>query len=55
MTLFIDSGETSEQMVYFANDVGEFYLSKAALMDLKVISRDFPRNSLVTPPPHFMP
>ena len=46
MTLFTDSGETSEQLVYFANDVGEFYLSKAALIDLKVISHAFPRVSL---------
>ena len=41
MTIFTDSGETLEQLVYFVNDVGEFYLSKEALTDLKVISHDF--------------
>ena len=37
------SGESTKQLVYFAMDVGEFYLSKSALIDLKIIPHDFPR------------
>ena len=43
LTMSSDSGNTSEQLVYFANDVGEFYLSKAALINLKVIDKNFPQ------------
>ena len=43
LSLTAQSGHTTQQLVYFAKGVGEFYLSKAALMDLQVISRDFPK------------
>ena len=43
MTISSPSGESSEQLIYFAHDVGQFYLSNADLMDLKVIPRDFPK------------
>ena len=43
LTIFADSGESTDQLVYFATDVGEFYLSKSALIDLNVINCDFPR------------
>ena len=33
MTLYADTGETTSQLVYFATNVGEFYLSKSALID----------------------
>ena len=36
-------GFNSEQLVYFANDVGQFYLSKQALIDLHIIPKDFPK------------
>ena len=43
VTIFSASGHASEQLVYFATGIGEFYLSKASLIDLQVISKDFPR------------
>ena len=43
MHISATSGEVTKQLVYFAMDVGEFYLSKAALIDLKIIPHDFPR------------
>ena len=43
MTLSSDSGASTHQLVYFATDVGDFYLSKAAMIDLKFISHDFPQ------------
>ena len=30
-------------MVYFAMNVGDFYLSKAAMIDLGIIDKDFPK------------
>ena len=42
MTLTTATGQETEQLVYFARGVGEFYLSKAALIDLEVISPNFP-------------
>ena len=41
LKLTAQSGQTSEQLVYFAKGVGEFYLSKAALMDLKLSAATF--------------
>ena len=35
-------GSHTEQLVYFAKGVGEFYLSRSALVDLGVINKDFP-------------
>ena len=43
LTITAKSGHVSEQLVYFVADIGEFYLSKAALIDLAVISKDFPQ------------
>ena len=37
LTIFSDSGESTDQLVYFATDVGEFHLSELALIDLNVI------------------
>jgi hypothetical protein len=42
LSIYSDSGESTEQMVYFAHNVGDFYLSKAAMIDLGIISKDFP-------------
>lgn len=42
MTITTKEGYTSEQLVYLANDVGQFYLSKQALIDLHVIPHNFP-------------
>lgn len=42
LTIFSDSGESTEQLVYFATNVGDFYLSKAAMIDLEIISKDSP-------------
>ena len=42
MTITAAMGQKMEQLVYFAKGVGEFYLSKAALIDLEVISKNFP-------------
>ena len=42
LTLSSDHGETN-QLVYFATDVGDFYLSKTAMVDLNIISSDFPQ------------
>ena len=41
-TLSAAGGQTTEQLVYFAKGVGEFYLSKSALIDLGVIAHNFP-------------
>ena len=43
LTITARSGHKSEQLVYFATDIGEFYLSKAALIDLAVIDSNFPQ------------
>ena len=43
MQLKSSTGHTTQQLVYFTTGVGEFYLSKSALIDLQVISSDFPR------------
>ena len=43
LRLSTPTGESTQQLVYFATEVGEFYLSKGALIDLKIISHDFPR------------
>ena len=43
MTFYTDLGYKSEQPVYFDNNVGEFYLSKAALTDLQDIGKNFPQ------------
>ena len=43
LTLFTNTGEYSQQLVYFAIGVGQFYLSKSAMKDLGIISRDFPK------------
>ena len=37
------NGESTHQLVYFTTGVGELYLSKDALIKLKVIPADFPR------------
>ena len=37
------SGDTTYQLVYFATGVGEFYLSKSAMIYLKIIPHDFSR------------
>ena len=42
ITLKSPTGRSTEQLVYFAKGVGEFYLSKSALIDLGVISTSFP-------------
>ena len=42
LTITAKSGHKSEQLVYFASDIGEFYLSKAALIDLAVIDKNLP-------------
>ena len=42
VTLSSSTGQSSEQLVYFATGIGEFYLSKAALIDLQVIHANFP-------------
>ena len=42
MTITTKEGYTSEQLVYLAHDVGQFYLSKQALFDLHVIPHNFP-------------
>ena len=36
------TGQVTQQLVYFAKGVGEFYLSKSALVDLQVIDANFP-------------
>ena len=43
MSIYADSGESTEQLVYFATNVGDFYLSKAAMIDLGIIPKDFPK------------
>ena len=43
MIITADSGESTEQLVYFATNVGDFYLSKAAMIDLAIIPKDFPK------------
>ena len=45
VTLVAVNGMESHQMVYFANGVSDFYLSKAACRDLGVISPQFPESS----------
>ena len=42
LTLTAPTGQITQQLVYFAKGVGEFYLSKSALTDLQVISKNFP-------------
>ena len=42
LEIFDDSGEYTEQLVYFSNGVGKFYLSQEALKQLKVIPNNFP-------------
>ena len=49
MTIFAESGQSTQQLVYFATGVGEFYLSKSALIDLQVIPKEFPVLSSVQP------
>lgn len=41
LTLTTQSGHTSKQIVYFADDIRDFYLSKEACRDLKLIDDDF--------------
>lgn len=43
LTLSAESGQTTNQLVYFETGVGEFYHSKSALIDLQIISHDFPK------------
>ena len=43
LTLYSNSGQSTDQLVYFANGVGQFYLSKSAMKDLGIINRDFPK------------
>ena len=49
MSITAKSGHRSEQLVYFAADIGELYLSKAALIDLQIISSDFPQSGSCPP------
>ena len=42
LQLTTQSGQTSKQMVYFADGIRDFYLSKEACRDLKLIDEDFP-------------
>ena len=42
MSITTKSGQSTEQLVYFAHYVGQFYLSKEALIDLQVIPPNFP-------------
>ena len=42
LVLYNNSGVSTEQLVYFADGVGEFYLSQHALKELKVIPSNFP-------------
>lgn len=51
VTLTAATGQTTEQLVYFAKGMGEFYLSKAALIDLEVISSNFPMVGNIQPAP----
>ena len=42
LTIASPTGSTTSQMVYLAEQVGEFYLSKAACRDLGIIDANFP-------------
>ena len=43
MTLTAAGGLQTHQLVYFAEDVGDLYPSKAACIDLQIVASDFPR------------
>ena len=43
MVLTSPEGINTSQLVYFATGVGQFYLSKAACVDLGIIRKDFPK------------
>ena len=42
ISLTAHTGQSTQQLVYFAKGIGELYLSKQALIDLEVISNNFP-------------
>ena len=45
LTLSTSTGLKTQQLVYFASGVGDFYLSKTALIDLKIVPSNFPSSS----------
>ena len=43
LTISAPTGHISNQLVYFATGVNQFYLSKSAMMDLSIIPHNFPK------------